>query len=109
MRSKRHGIVLDVEDSELGLEEDVAINLEVGTLVALHGANASVRLGTSTVDGLKIKKALINGSHIIVSKGNIEVLQLRVARESEEALGLIKLGTLDLAVVGLGNVVVDKE
>ena len=40
VRSEGHGVVLDVEDSELRLEEDVAVDLEAGAEIRLNSTTA---------------------------------------------------------------------
>ena len=109
MGCKGYGVVLDVEDGKLRFEENVSVDLEIRALVTLHRPDASIGLGSSTVDGLEVKKALIDGGHICIPQGDLEVLQLRVTREGEETLGLVELSTLDLTVVSLRDVVINEK
>jgi hypothetical protein len=97
-------LVLAVENNILGAEHDVSVDLEVGTAVALDAAEAGV--GVDLGEGNHVSGDL---GHVGGAHGDGEIGHLCVAWVGETSdLGVVD-GSLDLAVVGGGDLGIDEE
>lgn len=100
------GRVAAVESDELGLEHDVTVDLKTSALVALNTTKASCVGLINSGEGDLVARDL---GHVAVTDGNSHVGKLGVAGVDETAnLGIV-LRAFNLGVVGIGNVLVDKE
>ena len=104
MVGKRQSQVSNVENRELRLEQNVAIDLKAAALIPLQTAGASF-----SIDSAEIEKVAMNRGHVLWPQGNLEVGKLRFAWKREHSLQLVERGTRHLLVVGLGHFVVDEH
>ena len=100
------GLVATVESDELGLEHCVSVDLETGTLVTLNTSKAG---GVSLVDGGKGDRTARNLGHVVVTNSNGDVGESSTAGVDETTDLGVELGTLDLGVVGIGDLLINEK
>ena len=61
------------------------------------------------IDLFEVKQALVNRCHVLIAKRNVQVLKLRCARESEQALLLVELSTLNGLIVRFSDIIIDNQ
>ena len=100
------GLVAAVESDELRLEHCVSKDLETGTLVALNTSEAG---GVGLIDGGKSDCAARNLGHVVVTNSNRDVGESSIAGVDKTTDLGVELSTLDLGVVGIGDLLIDEK
>lgn len=104
--TKTKGLVTTVESDELRLEHGVAVDLQTCTLVTLYTTEAG---RVCCVDSGKGDLATGDLGHVGVTDGDTHVGESGAAGVDETADLSVELSTLDLRVVCLSDLLVDKE
>jgi len=104
LRRNHQLLVGSVKDDVLRAEHDITVDLEVGTTVALDSTEAGVGIDLSEGDGVSG-----NHGHVGGSNGDTEIRELGVAGICESTDLSVVDGTGNLLVVGIGDLLVNKE
>lgn len=106
MRRNTDGILPNIEDHILGLEEDIAIDLDPSTIIGLQRTSAS---SSSAVDSLEIELGTRDNGLVAVANGKRKIRQGGGAGKDDERALLVEFGALDLAVVAVDDVLVGEK